>query len=62
MHTLLENFKIRTSLLGTALCTSHYHTPAKPVEMPFGEEKASQGIRSPAKRRSALIISLHKVP
>ena len=33
-------FERRTFLLGTALCTSHHHTPANPVEMPFGEERA----------------------
>ena len=35
-------FEIRNFLSGTALCTSHHHTPANPVEMPFGEEKASR--------------------
>ena len=30
-------------------------TLARPVEMPFGEEKASRVTRSPATRRSALL-------
>ena len=30
-------FERRTFLLGTALCTSHHHTPANRVEMPFRE-------------------------
>ena len=41
-HTTFDR---RTFLLGTALCTSHYHTPANPVEMPFEEEKASHEIQ-----------------
>ena len=38
-YTTLER---RTFLLGTALCTFQHHTPANPVEVPFGEEKASR--------------------
>ena len=55
MHTLLEYFSRRTYLSGTALCTFHHHTPARPVEMPFGDKTASQDTRSPATCRPALL-------
>ena len=48
--------KQRKPISGTALYTSHHQTPEKAVEMPFGEEKASRGTRSPATRRSALLV------
>ena len=40
-------FERRTFLLGTALCISHHHTPANPVETPFTEEKAREKKGSP---------------
>ena len=54
--TLFKNtFKRRTSLSGTALCTSHHHTPARPLEMPLGDKRASPGTRSPATCRLDLL-------
>ena len=38
-----KTFKGRSSLYGTALCTSHHHTPARPMEKPLVEETAPQG-------------------
>ena len=48
--------KIRTSLSGTALCTCHHHTPARPVENPLVEETASLNTRSLTTCRPALVV------